>query len=117
MDMSAHETDEFATAEPGEETARPVEPDESATPEAPAPDPGASRRTFLKAAVLGTAAAAALIGDGEGLVGLQLGPATAFANDLSDSPCTAEDVEIVGPGIIINEPCSCTPGATFNAMV
>ncbi|HET9325918.1 MAG TPA: hypothetical protein VFQ05_04030 [Candidatus Eisenbacteria bacterium] len=44
-------------------------------------------------------------------------PGNAFANDLSTLPCTAEDVEIVGSGIVINEPCSCTPGSTFNATV
>src|SRR5262245_14048695 len=43
--------------------------------------------------------------------------ATAFANDLSSAPCTAGDVEIVGTGVVINEPCVCTPGGTFNATV
>src|SRR5438105_4303474 len=114
--MSARETDEHAPADPGEETARPVETHESSTLDVPPPDPGASRRTFLKAAVLGTAAAAALIGDGDGLVGLPLGPATAFANDLSGNPCTAQDVEIVGTGVVLNEPCVCS-GGTFNATV
>lgn len=47
--------------------------------------------------------------------GLGLRPAA--ANDLSDYPCTAEDVEIVGSGIVINEPCVCTPGGKFNATV
>lgn len=42
---------------------------------------------------------------------------TARANDLSNYPCTAGDVEIVGSGIVVNEPCSCTPGGTFNAVV
>jgi len=42
---------------------------------------------------------------------------SARANDLSDSPCTAEDVEIVGSGIVINEPCTCPPGGTFTASV
>src|SRR5262245_23357131 len=41
----------------------------------------------------------------------------AAANDLSDSPCTAEDVEIVGNGIVVNEPCVCTPGGHFGATV
>src|ERR1043165_2069094 len=41
----------------------------------------------------------------------------AFANDLSTNPCTAQDVEIVGNGFVTNEPCSCTPGATFDAVV
>src|SRR5262245_13540741 len=42
---------------------------------------------------------------------------SAQANDLSDSPCTAEDVEIIGSGIVINEPCTCPPGGTFTATV
>jgi hypothetical protein len=46
-----------------------------------------------------------------------LGARSAAANDLSDSPCTAEDVEIVGDGIVINEPCVCTPGGHFGATV
>ena len=46
-----------------------------------------------------------------------VGARMAAANDLSDYPCTAEDVEIVGSGIVINEPCVCTPGGTFNATV
>jgi len=46
-----------------------------------------------------------------------LSPVTARANDLSDSPCTAGDVEIVGSGIVVNEPCTCPPGGTFSANV
>src|SRR5215475_6555488 len=46
-----------------------------------------------------------------------LGTRSAAANDLSDSPCTAGDVEIVGSGIVINEPCVCTPTGKFNATV
>jgi hypothetical protein len=46
-----------------------------------------------------------------------VGTRSAAANDLSDSPCTAEDVEIVGSGIVINEPCVCTPTGKFNATV
>ena len=42
---------------------------------------------------------------------------TAHANDLSDYPCTAGDVEIVGSGIVVNEPCTCPPGGTFTATV
>src|SRR5206468_4338082 len=41
----------------------------------------------------------------------------AYANDLSDFPCTAGDVEIVGNGIIINEPCLIQAGGLFNATV
>ena len=41
----------------------------------------------------------------------------ALANDLSDAPCTAGDVEIIGSGVIVNEPCNCQGGGTFNARV
>lgn len=41
----------------------------------------------------------------------------AIANDLSDYPCTAGDVEIVGTGTVVNEPCNCTAGGTFSAKV
>ena len=44
------------------------------------------------------------------------GQRLAEANDLSTSPCTAGDVEIVGTGIVVNEPCVCS-GGTFNATV
>jgi hypothetical protein len=71
-----------------------------------------SRRTFLKAAALGTAAAAVF----QKGPGFTLNPAAAWANDLSTNPCTAGDVTILG-GTILNEPCSCTPGQTFNANV
>jgi TAT (twin-arginine translocation) pathway signal sequence len=71
------------------------------------------RRTFLKAAALGTAAAA-LWQKGPGL---SFGPAAALANDLSEFPCTANDVQIIGTGQIVNEPCNCTPGSTFTAVV
>src|SRR5689334_20989368 len=81
--------------------------------------PSWNRRTFLKAAALGTAAAALLhkSDDGGGLAGLSFGPLTALANDLSGNPCTAQDVEIIGTGVVQNEPCSCTPGGTFTAHV
>jgi hypothetical protein len=39
----------------------------------------------------------------------------AYAHDLSGLNCTANDVRIIGPGIVINEPCNCT--GTFNAQV
>ena len=74
------------------------------------------RRTFLKAAALGTAAAA-LWQKGSGLT---LSPAAAYANDLSGKPCTGGDVEIVGEGIVLNAPCHIDtdcPGGTFNANV
>jgi len=41
----------------------------------------------------------------------------ARANDLSNSPCTANDVEIIGGGIVVNEPCVCPPGGFFDATV
>jgi hypothetical protein len=69
------------------------------------------RRTFLKAAALG-AAATALWQKGPGLT---FGPAAAYANDLSHLPCTANDVQVIGTGIVINEPCDCTD--TFDAVV
>src|SRR5207247_8006805 len=51
------------------------------------------------------------------LLVLGLGARPAAANDLSTSPCTASDVEIVGTGLIVNEPCICPPGGTFSATV
>ena len=39
------------------------------------------------------------------------------ADDLSLLQCTANDVEINGPGILVNEPCECPDGGTFNATV
>jgi hypothetical protein len=69
------------------------------------------RRTFLKAAALGTAAAA-LWQKGPGLT---LGPAAAYADDLSALQCTSNDVRIVGTGQVLNEPCVCS--GTFNALV
>jgi hypothetical protein len=76
---------------------------------------GFSRRSFLKAAALGTAAAA-LMNRG----GLELGPASALAGaagcvDLSGNPCTANDVNITC-AVEITNPCSCTSG-TFTAQV
>src|SRR5918994_1056657 len=71
-----------------------------------------ARRTVLKAAALG-AAAAVLVNKGPG--GLQLGAPSALANDLSHLPCTANDVQIIGTGIVVNEPCDCT--GTFTATV
>lgn len=71
-----------------------------------------ARRTFLKAAALGTATAA-LIGKSGGV---HLGPLSALAHDMSGEQCTANDVRIVGGlGQIINEPCDCS--GTFNATV
>jgi uncharacterized protein (DUF2141 family) len=73
---------------------------------------GIFRRSFLKAAALGSAAAALFNRD---IGSLQFGPLVAYANDLSTNPCTAEDVEIVGPGFVVNEPCTCS--GTFKATV
>jgi hypothetical protein len=69
------------------------------------------RRTFLKAAAIGTAAVA-MWERGPGLSG----PLSAYANDLSLYPCTANDVTIEGTGHVINEPCVCSSG-TFQAIV
>src|SRR5919199_3454716 len=66
------------------------------------------RRTFLKAAALGTAAAA--LGEGLGL-----GARLAFANDLSGNPCTAQDVTVDPQAVVLNEECACT--GTFSAQV
>jgi hypothetical protein len=62
-------------------------------------------RRGLRSIAIGTAAT------------LTLSTGLAFANDLSTYPCTAGDVEIVGSGIVINEPCVCTARGTFNAVV
>src|SRR5215207_1759985 len=76
---------------------------------------GLKRRTFLKAAALGSAIAglSGLIGQTRE-DGLQFGPLTAYADNLSSLNCTANDVRITGPAQIVNEPCSCT--GTFNAQ-
>lgn len=90
-------------------TERVADLDVDATPKAPW-----SRRTFLKAAALGAAAATLMNKDSLG--NLRFGAASALADDLSGLGCTANDVRIVGPGIILNEPCTCTNGV-FNADV
>jgi hypothetical protein len=63
------------------------------------------RRAFLKAAALGGAA----IGS------LKLGALPGLAHTDTTSPCTAQDIE-VSSGVIVNEPCTCTPGGTFPAV-
>jgi hypothetical protein len=68
-----------------------------------------NRRTFFKSAALGTAIAAMYEG------GSLFSPLAAYADNLSSLNCTANDVRIVGPGVIINEPCTCT--GSFNAQV
>src|SRR5262245_9946735 len=77
--------------------------------------PSWSRRTFLRAAALGAAVTGALLTDRDERGHLHLGGAAAFAHDLSGLQCTANDVRIIGPGVILNEPCNCT--GTFNALV
>jgi hypothetical protein len=73
----------------------------------------ASRRTFLKAAALGAAAAAVVGRSGSG--SLRLGSSSVYAHDISTFQCTSNDVRIPTAGQIINEPCDCT--GTFNAIV
>ena len=48
---------------------------------------------------------------------LPAGVTPARANDLSESPCTAGDVEIVGNGIVVNEPCVAPASGVFSATV
>jgi hypothetical protein len=79
-------------------------------PEGPALDTQSTRRSFFKGAALGTAAAAMYTGSQ-----MAFRPLTAYANDLSHLPCTANDVQIIGTGIVVNEPCDCT--GTFDAEV
>jgi hypothetical protein len=74
-----------------------------------------NRRTFLKAAALGAAAAALVSKDSLG--NLRFGAASALADNLSQFQCTANDVRILGAGQIINEPCNCPAGGTFTATV
>jgi hypothetical protein len=69
-----------------------------------------NRRTLFKTAALGTAAAAMYEG-GRAV----FSPLVAYAHDLSDNPCTANDVRIDEPGVIINEPCPCNE--PFTAVV
>ncbi|HEX6508014.1 MAG TPA: twin-arginine translocation signal domain-containing protein [Chloroflexota bacterium] len=100
-----------------DESSGPVEESsESAAPiDSGMPRSGFSRRTFLKAAALGTAAAALLNRDALG--NLDFGATSAFADDLSSLGCTANDVQLTGAGRILNEPCNCAPGSPFTASV
>src|SRR6266508_4073281 len=115
--MSIEEINESSTdvpAEPAEinSTSAPAEPAEI-KPEAAAETTskwGLNRRKFLTAAALGTAAAT-FLNKGSGGV-LRLGPASALADVVTNVNCTANDVRISGPGIIINEPCTCTKTCT-----
>ncbi len=72
------------------------------------PKSGWNRRTFLKAAALGTAAAA-LLGRSH------LDASSVLAHEDTKSSCTANDIEVTG-GQIINEPCTCAEGGTFEAV-
>jgi hypothetical protein len=120
--MSMEGIDESSADVPGEpteinSTSAPIEPAELA-PEAAADTTskwGLNRRKFLTAAALGTAAAA-LLNKGSGGY-LSLGPASALADDHSTDPCTAGDIAVGETGIILNEPCICTAGEKFNAVV
>jgi hypothetical protein len=66
------------------------------------------RRTLLKVAAVGTTVAAIAGRDA-------FSPSSALADDLSGFQCTAGDVEIIGVGQIVNEPCGCS--GTFGASV
>lgn len=97
--MCTEDTSDFSESTASEST------DDVTAPAASiAPRPGWSRRTFLKAAALG-AAAAALMSRGD----------SALADDRSGDPCTAEDFEI-GTGTIVN-PCDCPGTGAFTAIV
>jgi hypothetical protein len=105
MNMSTDES-----LDPVEETSESATPIQSANSQS-----GFSRRTFLKAAALGTAAAALLNRDALG--NLDFGASSAFADNLSTLGCTANDVQLLGAGQILNEPCNCAPGTSFTAQV
>ena len=108
--MSIEEINESSADVPAEpaglnSSSAPIEPAEAA-PEAPTTTTtkwGLNRRKFLTAAALGTAAAAVL------------NRGSALAHTDTKSSCTAQDIE-VSSGTIINEPCTCTPGGTFQAI-
>ena len=69
----------------------------------------ADRRAFLRAAALGVGATA--------LGWSQLRPLAALAHDVSGLNCTANDVQIIGSGQVLNEPCACPASGTFAAQV
>jgi hypothetical protein len=102
--MSCGENEDFCPELPEEQ----AELTPAVTEDGVTPTP-LHRRTFLKAAALGTAAAALFS------KGTSFGPLSAYADVLTNVNCTANDVRISGPGIVINEPCTCT--GTFNAQV
>lgn len=94
--MGTGETDELATNVPNEPADMTPEADVESTSK-----PVWSRRTFLKAAALGAAAYGVL-----GKLNI------AAAEVVTNVNCTANDVRIHGPGIVINEPCTCTKTCT-----
>ncbi len=108
--MSSNESNELSGNVPGEPTDN-TSPGSGAEPTT---EPSWSRRTFLRAAALGAAVTGAMLIDKDRAGRLHLGGAAALANDLSDYPCTANDID-VGTGTVVNEPCACTN--TFNAQV
>jgi hypothetical protein len=66
------------------------------------------RRTLLKAAAVGSALAA--LASRESLT-----PFSAMAHTDTKSACTAQDID-VSSGTIVNEPCTCAAGGTFQAI-
>src|SRR5947209_13885641 len=108
--MCTDDTNDYSTNGASEPAAEATEA--TAAPQARS---GWNRRTFLKAAALGTAAAALLNRAGDG--SFNFGPLAALADDLSSLNCTANDVRIAGPGVVLNEPCICKTGDTFTAQV
>jgi hypothetical protein len=87
---------------PEETTDAAVAPEPDQVEELTGPMP---RRSFLKAAAAGAA----------GLGAIGLSKFTVSAHTDTSSSCTAGDIEVTG-GTIINEPCSCTTGGTFEAI-
>jgi hypothetical protein len=107
--LSSDESGAMVEDEPDHQTSEFSRADQLSVPE-DNPSTLWNRRTFFKSAALGTAAAAMYEAGGA-----VFSPLRAYANDLSDSPCTANDVQIFGEGIVTNEPCECT--GTFEAEV
>jgi hypothetical protein len=110
-DFDQHEPDEKSSTDPQNSSSIPEKTDP------PADDVLKSswdRRSFLKAAALGTAAAA-LFSKGEG--GWRLGGLSASAHNPTGVNCRANDVRVAGVGRILNEPCDAEPGETFTAQI
>jgi hypothetical protein len=95
--MCTGKDDEFCPEEPNELVEAAPEPESELLEKTPL-----HRRTFLKAAALGSAA-------------LAFRAAPSLAHTDTQSPCTAGDIFLSG-GQIVNEPCTCTPGGTFDAV-